>query len=193
LFEKEDIPALRTKLETVRPPDNRWLATDWKSGDEVNQFRTHTFQKGVVDLLRLHKEYSDDNYARGLAFSYIMTGDSSFAQKAKDRGFQVIIAAAGMSAHLAGVVAAHTTLPVIGVPLEGKLEGLDALLSTVQMPRGIPVGTVTIGKTGFVNAALLAAEILALSDKKLENRLKKYREKMTQEVLRADKRFRKKR
>ena len=84
LFEKEDIPALRSKLENIRPPDNRWLATDWKSGDEVNQFRTHTFQKGVVDLLRLHKEYSDDNYARGLAFSYIMTGDSSFAQKAKE-------------------------------------------------------------------------------------------------------------
>ncbi|OGQ14983.1 MAG: 5-(carboxyamino)imidazole ribonucleotide mutase [Deltaproteobacteria bacterium RIFCSPHIGHO2_02_FULL_40_11] len=114
-----------------------------------------------------------------------------FAQKAKDRGFQVIIAAAGMSAHLAGVVAAHTTLPVIGVPLEGKLEGLDALLSTVQMPKGIPVATVALGKTGAHNAALLAIEILALSNHALDVKLKNHRKKMTKEVLEKDKRLQK--
>jgi 5-(carboxyamino)imidazole ribonucleotide mutase len=117
----------------------------------------------------------------------------SFASQAKKKGFKVIIAAAGMSAHLAGVVAAHTILPVIGIPMEGSLEGLDALLSTVQMPKGIPVATVAIGKSGAINAALLSAQILSLSDKALEKRLIQHRKKMSEEVLKKDRKFRKKR
>lgn len=88
-------------------------------------------------------------------------------------GVQVFICGAGMAAHLAGMVAAHTVRPVIGVPLAGSaLSGFDALLSTVQMPRGVPVATVAVGSHGAVNAALLAAQILALSDRQLEQRLR---------------------
>ena len=90
---------------------------------------------------------------------------AEYAAGAAQRGLQVLIAAAGGAAHLAGVVAAHSTLPVIGVPMKGgALDGLDSLLSTVQMPSGIPVATVALGKAGAVNAALFAVEILALSD-----------------------------
>lgn len=112
-----------------------------------------------------------------------------FAKSADRRGFGVIIVGAGMAAHLAGVVAAHTLLPVIGVPIDGSLDGLDALLSTVQMPGGIPVATVTIGRPGFLNAALLACEILALSDRQLLKRLKKIRKEMTEKVISADKKI----
>ncbi|MCB9837873.1 MAG: 5-(carboxyamino)imidazole ribonucleotide mutase [Phycisphaeraceae bacterium] len=96
---------------------------------------------------------------------------------ARERGVQVVIAAAGAAAHLAGVCAAHTTLPVLGVPMTSALDGLDSLLSTVQMPGGVPVGTLAIGKAGAVNAALLAVEILALHDQSLHGRLVAYRAK----------------
>ena len=103
-----------------------------------------------------------------------------YATGAAGRGIKVIIAAAGMSAHLAGVMAALTHLPVIGVPMEGKLAGgLDALLATVNMPKGIPVATVSLGGHGAVNAALLAAAILATGDPQIENRLLAYRKKQT--------------
>ena len=103
---------------------------------------------------------------------------------APDRGVHVFIVGAGAAAHLAGVVAAHTTLPVLGVPLAGSdLQGLDALLSTVQMPAGIAVGTLAIGKAGAANAGLLAAEILALSDPGLRERLAAWREARKREVL----------
>src|SRR5438477_9290865 len=93
---------------------------------------------------------------------------TDFARKAAGRGVRVIIAAAGGAAHLAGVIAAHTWLPVLGVPMESKaLKGMDSLLSTVQMPAGIPVGTLAIGAAGAKNAALLAAAILALGDEKI--------------------------
>ena len=106
-----------------------------------------------------------------------------FATTAADRGIKVIIAAAGMSAHLAGVMAALTHLPVLGVPLEGKLAGgLDALLSTCNMPKGIPVGTMSLGSHGAVNAALFAAAILATADKAIEQKLKDYRQKQTTAV-----------
>jgi phosphoribosylaminoimidazole carboxylase PurE protein len=97
---------------------------------------------------------------------------ATYARTAYDRGLRVLIAGAGMAAHLAGVVAAHTTLPVIGVPLPaGHLLGIDALLATVQMPPGVPVATVAIGKPGADNAAILAAQILALGDSELAQRL----------------------
>ncbi len=102
---------------------------------------------------------------------------------AEKNGFEVIIAAAGMAAHLPGVVASHTVLPVIGVPLESSpLKGIDALLSIVQMPSGIPVATVAIGKTGAKNAAILACQILARKDGHLEKKLVSHRAKMAGEV-----------
>jgi len=111
----------------------------------------------------------------------------AFATGAEDRGLQVIIAAAGKAAHLAGVLAAMTTLPVIGVPMStSDLGGLDSLLSMVQMPAGIPVGTVAIGESGAKNAALLAVSILALSNIGLNNELKNYRQQMRAEVEAAD-------
>ena len=98
-----------------------------------------------------------------------------FLKEAKKNKIEIIIAAAGMSAHLAGVTASLTTLPVLGVPTESKLKGLDSLLSTVQMPSGIPVGTLAIGKAGAINAALLAASILSVRYRTIQNKLKKYR------------------
>jgi 5-(carboxyamino)imidazole ribonucleotide mutase len=113
---------------------------------------------------------------------------SEYAATAEARGMEVIIAAAGGAAHLAGVVAAHTILPVLGVPMESaSLKGLDSLLSTVQMPAGIPVGTLAIGKPGATNAALLAVAILASSRPELRFRLREFRkdqaEKIAKEVL----------
>lgn len=97
---------------------------------------------------------------------------AEFAKEAKGRGIKVIIAGAGGAAHLPGMVAAHTILPVIGVPVESSaLSGLDSLLSIVQMPRGVPVGTVAIGKSGAVNAGLLAAQIVGLSDSDVQEKL----------------------
>jgi len=108
---------------------------------------------------------------------------AEYATSARARGLQVIIAGAGMAAHLAGVVAAHTTLPVIGVPLDaGSLSGLDALLATVQMPPGIPVATVAIGKAGADNAGILAAQILALGDAELAARLNTLKQELTRQV-----------
>ena len=105
-----------------------------------------------------------------------------FLKEAKKNKMEIIIAAAGMSAHLAGVTASLTTLPVLGVPTESKLKGLDSLLSTVQMPSGIPVGTLAIGKAGAINAALLAASILSVRYKKIENKLNKYRRNFEKKV-----------
>jgi 5-(carboxyamino)imidazole ribonucleotide mutase len=105
---------------------------------------------------------------------------------AKGNGMKVIIAAAGGAAHLAGVVAAHTTLPVLGVPMPSKhLGGLDSLLSTVQMPKGIPVPTLAIGEAGAANAALAAVAILALSDAAIDKKLQDFRAKQTEAVLKA--------
>ena len=106
-----------------------------------------------------------------------------YAAGAAARGMKVIIAGAGHAAHLAGVLAAHTTLPVIGVPIDSScLQGLDALLSTVQMPPGIPVATVSIGKSGAKNAGILAAQMLALGDSVLADRLAAYKKEMAEQV-----------
>ena len=112
---------------------------------------------------------------------------SEWAGGAQKRGMKVIIAAAGGAAHLAGVVAAHTTLPVLGVPMPSKhLQGLDSLLSTVQMPKGIPVATFAIGDAGAANAALFAVAMLALTDKELEKKLSEFRRKQTEAVRKAE-------
>ena len=110
-----------------------------------------------------------------------------FVESAPKRGIRVFICAAGGAAHLAGVVTAHTTLPVLGIPMDNPpLNGLDALLSTVQMPGGVPVGTLGTGSGGPVNAALLAARILALADRELAARLERYRASQTAKVLEKD-------
>lgn len=109
---------------------------------------------------------------------------AEFAKSAESQGFEVIIAAAGGAAHLPGMVAAHTTLPVLGVPIESAvLRGVDSLLSIVQMPGGIPVGTLAIGKAGATNAALLATSILANSRPELRAKLHAFREAQTRKVL----------
>ena len=106
-----------------------------------------------------------------------------YSINAKKNNIGVIIAGAGGSAHLPGMIASLTTVPVIGVPIESKkLKGLDSLLSIVQMPKGIPVGTVAIGKSGAINAALLSASILAINNTKINNQIKKYRNRPTKSV-----------
>ncbi|WP_234508285.1 MULTISPECIES: 5-(carboxyamino)imidazole ribonucleotide mutase [Thermus] len=109
---------------------------------------------------------------------------AAYAKSAEERGIQVIIAGAGGAAHLPGMTAAHTPLPVLGVPVESQaLKGLDSLLSIVQMPAGVPVGTLAIGKAGAVNAALLAASIIGLKHPEVMERLKAYRKAQTEAVL----------
>jgi 5-(carboxyamino)imidazole ribonucleotide mutase len=109
---------------------------------------------------------------------------AEYATSAESRGLQVIIAAAGGAAHLPGMVAAHTLLPVLGVPIESHaLKGMDSLLSIVQMPGGVPVGTLAIGKAGAINAALLAAAILAGSRPELREKLRAFRQAQTEKVL----------
>ena len=111
---------------------------------------------------------------------------AEWATNAQKNGLKAMIAAAGGAAHLAGVVAAHTTLPVLGVPMPSKhLQGLDSLLSTVQMPRGIPVATFAIGEAGAANAALFAVALLSLSDKELARKLEEFRRKQTEAVLKS--------
>jgi 5-(carboxyamino)imidazole ribonucleotide mutase len=105
----------------------------------------------------------------------------------QEKGIKVIIAGAGLAAALPGVIAAKTTIPVVGVPLVvGSLDGLDALMSIVQMPPGIPVGTMALGKPGAINAALFAAAILALTDASIANRISAYREKQAQKILESE-------
>ncbi|MCD4781073.1 MAG: 5-(carboxyamino)imidazole ribonucleotide mutase [Candidatus Omnitrophica bacterium] len=109
---------------------------------------------------------------------------SAYAESLKERGVKVVICGAGASAALSGVVAAHTILPVIGIPIDAtSLNGMDALLSTVQMPPGIPVGSVAIGKPGAKNAALLALRILALSDETVADKLEEFKETQRQKIL----------
>jgi 5-(carboxyamino)imidazole ribonucleotide mutase len=111
---------------------------------------------------------------------------AEWATNAQKNGMKAIIAAAGGAAHLAGVVAAHTTLPVLGVPMPSKhLQGLDSLLSTVQMPKGIPVATFAIGEAGAANAALFAVAILALSDAAMSKKLSEFRKKQTEAVMKT--------
>jgi 5-(carboxyamino)imidazole ribonucleotide mutase len=112
---------------------------------------------------------------------------AEWAGGAAKRGLKAIIAGAGGAAHLAGVVAAHTTLPVLGVPMPSKhLQGLDSLLSTVQMPKGIPVATFAIGEAGAANAALYAVAMLALSDKALDKKLTEFRKRQSEAVRNAE-------
>src|SRR6266403_409753 len=126
------------------------------------------------------------NQAHVLSAHRTPDATAKFAREAADRGIRVMIAAAGGAAHLAGVISAYTWLPVLGVPIQSSaLHGLDSLLSTAQMPGGIPVGTLAIGSAGAKNAALLAAAILATSDKTIRQKLEAFRKKQTDTVLAA--------
>lgn len=116
---------------------------------------------------------------------------AAYARGAAGRGLKVILAAAGGAAHLGGVIAAHTTLPVIGIPVKGgALNGLDALLAMVQMPSGVPVATVTLGDAGPVNAAVLAVQILAVSNTALTTKLQEYKRSLQRKVAEGDKKVR---
>jgi len=141
--------------------------------------------QGCVEQLR---EFGMEAVVRILSAHRTPQAAAEFAQNAEAHGVKVIIAAAGMAAHLAGAMAAWTTLPVIGVPLTSDLglAGLDALLSTVQMPPGVPVATVAIGKAGAKNAAILAVQILALADEELHRKLHEFKKKQEQKVREKD-------
>jgi 5-(carboxyamino)imidazole ribonucleotide mutase/phosphoribosylamine--glycine ligase len=137
--------------------------------------------QGCIDILR---EFEIPHEVRVLSAHRTPEQTKTYAESAADRGIEVIIAGAGWAAHLAGFMAAHTSLPVIGIPIDSSpLKGMDALLSTVQMPPGIPVATVSVGSGGSKNAAVLAAQILALKYPAVSEKLKDFRRKLTEKVL----------
>jgi 5-(carboxyamino)imidazole ribonucleotide mutase len=134
-----------------------------------------------VELLH---ELGVPNEHRILSAHRTPDASADFARHAAERGLRVIIAGAGGAAHLAGVIAAYTWLPVLGVPMQSQaLHGLDSLLSMAQMPGGVPVGTLAIGSAGAKNAALLAASIIGLSDEKIRGKIQEFRKKQTDTVL----------
>lgn len=143
----------------------------------------------VEKAIGVLRDYNVDMEVRVLSAHRCPNEAREFAASARESGFSVLIAAAGMAAHLAGALAANTTLPVIGIPCAGpNFDGMDALLSTVQMPSGIPVATVAVN--GAKNAALLAIQIMAVTDKALADKLAAAREKETAAVLKADRELR---
>ena len=140
--------------------------------------------KGAFETLR---NFGIEFEARVISAHRTPDAAADFAKTAEQRGIKVVICAAGMAAHLAGVIAAHTILPVIGIPMASEpFSGWDALLAMVQMPPGIPVSTVTAGPAGAKNAALSAVAILALSDPGLKGKLKEFRAAQTRKVEEAD-------
>jgi 5-(carboxyamino)imidazole ribonucleotide mutase len=146
-------------------------ASDWET------------MKAAAQML---EDFGIDYEAKAMSAHRTPREVAAWAEGAAARGMKAIIAAAGGAAHLAGVVAAHTTLPVLGVPMPSKhLQGLDSLLSTVQMPKGIPVATFAIGEAGAANAALFAVALIALSDKAMAKKLHEFRAKQTAAVLKA--------
>ena len=145
----------------------------------------------VANCIETLEEFDIPYEARVISAHRTPEKAHKFASTARLKGFRVIIAAAGGAAHLAGVMASLTTLPVIGIPIQtATLGGADSLYSTVQMPGGVPVATVAIGKAGATNAALLAAQILALSDESLHDRLQAYRAAMRRRVAQKNARLR---
>jgi phosphoribosylaminoimidazole carboxylase PurE protein len=141
----------------------------------------------MAETVKILEGYGIGTEVRVLSAHRTPEEATRYAREAEGRGIKVLIAGAGGAAHLAGALAAHSTLPVIGVPLESSpLSGFDALLSTVQMPPGIPVATVGVGAMGARNAAHLAVAILALGDEALRGALKAKRKEMTADVLRRD-------
>ena len=139
------------------------------------------------EAVKVLEEYGIGCEVRILSAHRSPDDTATFAKDARKRGFSVIIAGAGGAAHLAGVVASHTTLPVIGVPMETKeLKGIDSLLSIVQMPSGVPVATVAIGKTGARNAGILALQILGVTDKRTAKKLENLKRSLVESVRNKD-------
>ncbi|MFC1703292.1 5-(carboxyamino)imidazole ribonucleotide mutase [Candidatus Omnitrophota bacterium] len=144
----------------------------------------------VTETLKILKEFSVGFEAKVLSAHRTPEAVAHYVAGSKPRGVKVVIAAAGGAAALAGVVASHTTLPVIGIPIETKsLKGLDSLLSTVQMPAGVPVATMAIGKAGAKNAAFCALSILSLEDKKIAAKLQGYRKKQSAKIKKTKVKF----
>ncbi|MFA5092610.1 MAG: 5-(carboxyamino)imidazole ribonucleotide mutase [Candidatus Omnitrophota bacterium] len=140
----------------------------------------------VNEAINVLKDFKINFQAKVLSAHRTPKEVAAYVEKASKSGTKIFIAAAGMSAALAGVVAAHTTLPVIGIPIETKnLKGIDSLLSTVQMPPGIPVACMAIGKAGAKNAALFALEILGTSDTKIKIKLVNYKKQMRLKILKT--------
>ncbi len=140
----------------------------------------------VQYCLDILDEFGIDYAVKVLSAHRTPDESAKFARAAQQKGVKIIIAAAGMAAHLAGVLASHTTIPVIGIPMESKpLAGIDALFSIVQMPAGVPVACMAIGASGAKNAAILTAQILALSDKKLQKKLFLYKKRLAREILKG--------
>ena len=135
-----------------------------------------------AEISKYHLKKNISYYFQIKYFEYNKRTGIKFIWKTPNNKIEIIIAGAGGAAHLAGVTASLTSLPVLGVPIESKLKGLDSLLSTVQMPSGIPVGTLAIGKAGAINAALLAVSILSVRYKEIQNKLRKYRSNFEKKV-----------
>jgi len=138
----------------------------------------------MEESAKMLDDFGVSNEMRVLSAHRTPKETAEYAEGLKDRGVSVVICGAGASAALSGVVSAHTIIPVIGVPIDSTaLNGMDALLSTVQMPPGVPVGAVAVGKDGAKNAALLALRILSLSDKTIEKKLEKFKENQKKQIL----------
>ena len=152
-----------------------------------------TSDRSVMDLAAgLLKKFDVAYEIRILSAHRSPDDTAKYAKKAAARGIKVIIAGAGGAAHLAGVIASNTTLPVVGVPIKtSALKGIDSLLSTVQMPSGVPVGTMAIGEAGAKNAAIFAMEVLATKDLKLRAKLRNFKKKLQADVRKKDKGLRK--
>lgn len=138
----------------------------------------------MLEAKKVLDEFSVDSVVRVISAHRSPDLCRRFAREASGKGIRVIIAGAGKAAHLAGVIASHTVLPVIGVPLDAGMSGLDALLSTLQMPRGVPVACMAVGKAGAANAGLLAVAMLALSDSRLARKLVAFRRRIAAEIAR---------
>jgi len=146
----------------------------------------------IEDMLKILEDFGIEHELTLSSAHRSPERTTKYAVGLEERGVQVVIACAGAAAHLAGVIAAHTILPVIGVPVDSSpLKGLDALLSTSMMPAGVPVATMGVGKSGASNAAVLAAEILARGDAGLAKRLHEYKKKLADSVARRDRELRK--
>jgi phosphoribosylaminoimidazole carboxylase PurE protein len=146
----------------------------------------------IQDMLKILKDFDIEHELVVSSAHRSPERTQRYAVTMEERGIQVVIACAGAAAHLAGVIASHTILPVIGVPIDSSpLHGLDALLSTSMMPSGIPVATMGIGKMGAANAAVLAAQILARSNPELAERIRNYKRRLAERVEKADSELRK--
>ena len=138
--------------------------------------------ESVKPASKILEEFSIPHECKIISANRTPDRHKTFSTNAKKRGIKVILAAAGGAAHLAGVTAAHTSIPVLGIPMESKLSGLDSLLSTVQMPSGVPVATFAVGSAGSKNAALFAIRVIALEDSLIANKLDQYIKKMEKAV-----------